>query len=175
MNPDSADREMTRTSRLILSLVAGLFYSFMLSLFTPTRFAPLVLFLVICGACLCGWDLFGEPRDFRPVFLAFAVAGAVGLYQHYEGTTIPGHWFERGADYETRVAIRIRHAEGSSTTYTVPADVLQRERRYILHCVHFPNGGRPTFDDDTPLEFGKAVYLAATSGERWYATLLPAK
>jgi hypothetical protein len=145
----------------------------LLSLYAPNAFAGAIAAIILLGARACGWTPASDSGNHRPIILAILVGGSAACYQHYRGLPIPGHWFERGADYSARAIVEIGHSQSAATTYHLPGEIEKSDGQYHLRRVFFKNGGRPNFDlnDSAPLGFRDFAAITTEDGEHWRARI----
>jgi hypothetical protein len=159
----------------LTTAVFGGILALLVTLFAPNGFAGSVTLGAMLFAHLCGWRSATAPTARRalPVFASLALGAVLATYQHYRGLALPGHWFERGADYSLRTTVEIRHDKPGANTYVLAADVQKRAGEYQLTRVYFRNGGQVHFVGDTRLASDPRQFSPLTSSDDrpWRARL----
>ncbi len=68
-------------------------------------------------------------------------------HRYFFGVTIPGAFYERDANYTTKIYVLLSPQDSQSKNYRVPADVEKNDSGYSLTKVYWPDGGTSEFSD----------------------------
>ena len=115
-------------------------------------------------------DAGSQPnKTFLYLTVVFAIASIFGLDRW--GTTIPGHYLERGADYKGMFYVNMFPDDQRTKSYRVPAMIEKIDGQHWIAHAQMPNGGTISFENSIgllhPLGVGERVRFTDDDDRQW--------